>query len=282
MFFSTYVRLVAEDTDTCYDLYRRMDGNTDLISAGPGCSSVAFAGASDDGARVFFTSGANLTPDDTDDGCRYFDYDDYEYVAIPCTDVYERFGNRTTLLSTGPNDPNGADQAGFYGNSADGSVVLVGTSAPLLAGDSDSCEAGKFEPPGGCWDMYLSQLAPPDCEPVAPTRATLWPPNKHLVAVRLAGAADAHGDAVPVRITGVTQDEPPRRAGDAFQGAAESTVRIRADRDPRGDGRMYRVKFEATDAQGLSCDGSVSVEVPRKKSAAAVDSSPPSFDSLRP
>jgi hypothetical protein len=282
VFFSTYTRLVPEDTDHCYDLYRRIGAATELISAGPGCSSIGFSGASHDGVRVFFTSGAHLTADDTDHGCTYFDYDEYEYVEVPCYDVYERYGDRTTLLSTGPQDPNGADQAAFYGSSADGSVVMIGTSAPLLGSDHDWCDAGYFEPPSGCWDMYLARLTPPDCGAVAASVQTLWPANKHLVGVRLDRAVDAHGDPVPLEITGVTQDEPGRRAGDAFRGAAADTVRLRADRDPQGDGRVYHVAFEATDAQSLSCDGSVEVGVPRKKGAAAVDSSPPSYRSLQP
>jgi hypothetical protein len=43
---------------------------------------------------------------------------------------------------------------------------------------------------------------------------------------------------------------------------------------------VYRIAFRATDAQGGSCDGQVTVSVPRRKRQAAVDSAPPSYDSF--
>ena len=58
-------------------------------------------------------------------------------------------------------------------------------------------------------------------------------------------------------------------------------MELRAERDIRGDGRVYRIAFEATDAQGESCTGEVRVDVRRHKNRAAVDSAPPEFDSLR-
>jgi hypothetical protein len=59
-------------------------------------------------------------------------------------------------------------------------------------------------------------------------------------------------------------------------------VSLRAERYPNGDGRVYRVAFRATGRDGLSCEGDVRVGVRRHKHAAAADSAPPAYDSLRP
>jgi hypothetical protein len=82
----------------------------------------------------------------------------------------------------------------------------------------------------------------------------------------------------------VTQDEPVVGSGDntspdaVDQGGGQ--LRVRAERNPHGDGRVYRIAFKASDGRGGSCSGTATVSVPRKKRKAAVDSAPPSYDSL--
>ena len=48
----------------------------------------------------------------------------------------------------------------------------------------------------------------------------------------------------------------------------------------RGDGRVYRIAVTATDSHGASCTGTATMGVPRHKRRPAVDSAPPSYDSL--
>ena len=57
-------------------------------------------------------------------------------------------------------------------------------------------------------------------------------------------------------------------------------LRVRAERSPRGDGRVYRIAVTATDSHGASCTGTATVGVPRHRNRAAVDSAPPSYDSV--
>jgi hypothetical protein len=60
-------------------------------------------------------------------------------------------------------------------------------------------------------------------------------------------------------------------------------VRLRGERSGRGDGRVYRIHFTATDPQGASCSGTVTVGVPHDKgSGPAIDSAPPSYNSFLP
>jgi Tol biopolymer transport system component len=121
---------------------------------------------------------------------------------------------------------------------------------------------------------------PPDCSNVTATPSTLWPPNNRLVPVSLSGATDPDGDQVTLTITGVTQDEPTRHIPDAKLGPAGNQVAVRAKRSNHGDGRVYRIAFKATDARGGECSGTATVGVPRRKNRLAVDSAPPTYDSL--
>jgi uncharacterized delta-60 repeat protein len=120
---------------------------------------------------------------------------------------------------------------------------------------------------------------PPDCSGVSADPSVLWPPSRRLRLVELAGASDPDGDSVSLEITGVTQDERVTGARDAFR-ASENAVRLRAKRDPRGDGRVYRVGFTVTDANAAECQGTATVSVPLHRKQPAVDSAPPSYDSF--
>jgi hypothetical protein len=77
-------------------------------------------------------------------------------------------------------------------------------------------------------------------------------------------------DAVAVVDRGhVGDDHSGKGHGDDRRGCADAVIdpdgglRLRAERDGRGNGRVYTVWFTATDGQGGSCDGSVEVCVPR-------------------
>lgn len=125
---------------------------------------------------------------------------------------------------------------------------------------------------------------PPDCSGVASSRTVLAPANRQLVPVTVDGVTDPDGDAVSLSVDGVTQDEPVRGRGDPTApdavdlGAGE--LRVRAERSPRGDGRVYRIAFVATDSEGASCTGVATVTVPRHRGVPAVDSAPPSYGSF--
>jgi Tol biopolymer transport system component len=120
----------------------------------------------------------------------------------------------------------------------------------------------------------------PDCSMVRASRVSLGPPNHKLITVRIFGAADPAGDPVVLRVNGVTQDEPTGTAPDAAAGSTPAEVRLRAERSPHGDGRVYRIAFEANDGRGGECAGTLKVRVPHDRAHAARDSAPPSYDSF--
>ena len=89
VFFETDESLVAQDKDRSYDAYSWRGGSIELISTGPRDSKrkrqplAWLAGASTDGSRAFFETGAPLVRADRD----------------TFQDVYERHNGRTRLIS---------------------------------------------------------------------------------------------------------------------------------------------------------------------------------------
>jgi hypothetical protein len=125
--------------------------------------------------------------------------------------------------------------------------------------------AAQPQPAGGV-DAFLTVLQinrPPDCSAAVASPASLWPPNGQLVPVSIRNVIDPDGDPVTITITSVRQDEPLSRGGapDAA-GTGTPNVSLRADRDGKGDGRVYHLSFTAADPQGASCTGTVAVCVP--------------------
>ena len=144
VFFLTRSSLDSADTDAREDVYERFDGTTTLISTGPrdhdlpaAGTGAFFDGSSEDGNRVFFSTRDPLVDDDTDAE----------------SDIYERKGTSTRLISTGPAGGAPDAPASFDGASADGRHVYFSTTEALVMSDTDSCRF--FDTPeGGCRDIY--------------------------------------------------------------------------------------------------------------------------------
>jgi hypothetical protein len=127
--FSTDEPLTSGDTDSAQDLYQRGGGTTTtLLSTGPAGGNDAFnagfAGASNDGSRVFLITVEGLVSGDTDGGA----------------DVYEISGGSTTLVSTGPLAGKSATPAGLPtgGVAGDGSHVFFTSEERVTEGDLDA------------------------------------------------------------------------------------------------------------------------------------------------
>jgi hypothetical protein len=134
VFFGALDRLAAEDTDSNLDLYERSGGTTRLVTTGPTDAQAqqyffwvignpAYGPAfsiSNDGSRVFFVSNDSLVASDGD----------------TTSDVYERSGGTTTLVSVGPGGMN-ANAASLAGITADGSGVFFNTDSALAPQDAN-------------------------------------------------------------------------------------------------------------------------------------------------
>lgn len=122
---------------------------------------------------------------------------------------------------------------------------------------------------------------PPDCTAAVASPADLWPPNHAFEAVAVAGVSDADGDPVTLAVIGVSQDEPTDSVGDGSTCAdagelGGATVELRRERSGTGDGRVYHLRFRASDGRGGVCEGEVTVCVPHQvgKSVSCVDQGP--------
>jgi hypothetical protein len=102
----------------------------------------------------------------------------------------------------------------------------------------------------------------PDCSAVKPWPERLWPPNNKLRLVTLGGATDSDGDDLAYEIKSVTQDEVGRWWPDARPASKPNQLWLRAQRWGKGDGRVYRIEYKASDRHEGSCGGTAIVQVP--------------------
>jgi hypothetical protein len=137
VWFHTIEKLVAADTDMAKDLYERSGDTTTLVSAGQingnGALDAAFVGASADGLRVWFSTTEKLVPTDTDSQ----------------SDVYQRSGGQTFLISRGAINGSGNFPATFRGASSDGSRVFYSSAEQLASSDMDTQQDIYEFAPGG-------------------------------------------------------------------------------------------------------------------------------------
>jgi len=112
---------------------------------------------------------------------------------------------------------------------------------------------------------------PPDCSKATASIELLWPPDGTLRDVSVQGVTDPDGEPVQIAISVIDTDEPTGIQGepncpDAILDGANA-VRLRAERNPQGNGRVYRLTYRATDPQFAECNETVTICVPRKLEA---------------
>ena len=142
-----------------------------------------------------------------------------------------------------------------------GETVVVGAVFDDGAAGPDQGSAYVFAPPAN---------QPPNCGGVFPSVVTIWPPNHDMVNVTIEGVTDPDGDPVTINIDQIKQDEPTDGTGDGHTcpdgaGIGTSTAQVRAERSAQGNGRVYTIYFTASDGAGGSCQGSVTVCVPKSR-----------------
>jgi hypothetical protein len=133
--------LVGGDSDTANDVYERAGAAITLVSGGNADTGAFWVGSSENGSRVFFDTKEPLLGQDTDTS----------------TDIYERAGGSTTLVSTGPGGGNGQVFSAFQGTTADGSRVYFHTADSLLAADTDGMQ-DVYERAGGVTTLVSQGL----------------------------------------------------------------------------------------------------------------------------
>lgn len=140
--------------------------------------------------------------------------------------------------------------------------VAVTSSGEIVVNGSTGSRSFVLRLEGGTGKVIFSSMnLPPDCSGATASPSVIWPPNGKMVPVSILGVTDSGGDAVAVKVTGIIQDEP----GAAFSGIGSPAAQVKAERDGKGDGRVYRIEFEAADPSGASCTGEVTVCVPHDR-----------------
>ncbi len=218
VFLSTEAKLVSTDTDAESDVYERSGGQTTLVSSGPnggnGAAFSEFVGASADGSRVLFRTVESLVSTDTDG----------------FTDVYERSGGQTTLVSTSPTGGNGAFHTFFKGASADGSRVYFESAEALVSTDTD-----------GQLDVYERASG-------QTTLISTGPTGGNGTSTALFRGASADGGRVFFVTNERLVSADTDMASDVYERAAGKTTLVSTG--PTGGNGAFEVKFE-----GASIDG---------------------------
>ena len=109
---------------------------------------------------------------------------------------------------------------------------------------------------------------PPVIASAAASPAVLWPPDHRLVPVTVSvQASDACSVAPRCRIVSVSSDEPVVGWGDGtwpdWIVTGDLTLKLRAERSPRGNGRTYRIRVHCRDESSNVAATTVRVTVPK-------------------
>lgn len=134
-----------------------------------------------------------------------------------------------------------------------------GTSHDSLASVADASCGSKTKGP------ETSNNAPTNCSAAKASVDILWPLNHRTTPVSIVGVTGAV-------ITAVLQDEcvagteAADMAPDAIVALDGRSVQLRAEAAPKGDGRVYHIRFTAG-----SCNGEVTVAAPLDRRSAAGD-----------
>jgi hypothetical protein len=110
-----------------------------------------------------------------------------------------------------------------------------------------------------CWSTRIGSFRFPTCVGAASVnKPVLWPPNHKLVNVTVDYTT---GPDVTCSLS-VSSDEPVGDTSPDWVVVDEHHVKLRAERDGTGDGRVYTILITCTDGSGNSSSFAVYVTVP--------------------
>jgi predicted extracellular nuclease len=123
----------------------------------------------------------------------------------------------------------------------------------------------------------------PVCDTATAKPDQLRVPNHRFVPIGINGVTDADGDKIEITVDSIFQDEAIKAPGSGNtepdgRGVGTSTAQVRAERVGSGNGRFYHIGFTASDGNGGTCAGVVTVSVPSRPWKTPVDDGP-RFDS---
>jgi DNA-binding beta-propeller fold protein YncE len=159
------------------------------------------------------------------------------------------------------------------------STALWLTPFLLLAG---AAGASPDFPTRNAFQPAVALNLPPDCPAATASPSWIVPANGEFVPVSVSGVTDPDGDPVDLMFTAIRQDEPIGGGDPDAAGVGTATAKVRASRSGQGDGRVYHLNFRATDPEGLTCAGEVTVCVPLNSGSPACGDGGAIVDSTTP
>lgn len=120
------------------------------------------------------------------------------------------------------------------------------------------------------FNVTVQDTTAPVISSVTPSTGVLWSPNHKMVPITVSvDAADLTGVA-SVKIISVTSSEPDNGLGDGdtandTQITGPLSVNLRSERSGKGNGRIYTITVEVTDAYGNSSTSTCTVSVPKSQ-----------------
>jgi len=117
--------------------------------------------------------------------------------------------------------------------------------------------------------ITVQDTTPPTIQFVTASPSVINKTNHDMVPVTVSVSASDGCGAVTCRITSVTSNEPISGTGGGdlspdWQITGPLTLLVRAERSPKGDGRVYTITVVCTDASGNTSTKTTTVSVPRK------------------
>jgi hypothetical protein len=146
-----------------------------------------------------------------------------------------------------------------------GSAIPVGTTTV-------TCTATNSVGSASCaFDIAVADNQLPTIS-MSLTPSILWPPNHKRWDITAAVTVGDNCPGVSYVLTSITCNEPASGdiEGAAF-GAPDVAFKLRAERLGTGTGRIYTVKYTATDASGNTADATATVTVPHDMRKIAQD-----------
>jgi glycosidase len=131
----------------------------------------------------------------------------------------------------------------------------ITVSATDLAGNTGTCTA----------TLTVIDSAAPSIAGASVDRPVIWPPNHKMVTVTVSYAATDNCGPVAT-VLGVTSNEPEGDTAPDWEIIDAHHVRLRAERDDSGNGRVYTIRITSTDASGNSATKTLTVTVPKGQS----------------
>jgi hypothetical protein len=189
------------------------------------------------------------------------------------TDPDSTPGTNDDIVSFEWYEDSGTPEERLLGSGATLSVILpLGTHAVTL----------KVTDGSGASDTAAISVSVVDTTPPSLTvhadATTLWPPNHEMTSVGVRWVASDTCDPthVAVQLVSVVSSEPDDAAGNddgatmgdidgADLGTPDMALRLRAERNGRGPGRVYTLTYRAIDAGGHAAPGLATVTVPHNQ-----------------